>query len=273
MTKPDGLANEGDGPIRLSSAWVFLAITLIVSATIVYVVGSLFDNTDATILAVLVPSTVAIVLTALATGRAGVRDLLRLSGHGTISTQMLFLAALTIPVLALAAIAAGSVITGETHGFDMPSEGLFILVPLVIIAVGEEYGWRGYALPRLQGRHLALTAALIVGAVHWIWHYPPSLLDTGVPLDTPFWLFGLFVIAWSVLMTSIFNASQGSVGLMIVFHLMSNAAFVFFPLLPENRGGELTTFSIFVALSLTASIGVVVVNGPESLATQTRATA
>ena len=108
--------------------------------------------------------------------------------------------------------------------------------------------------------------------MHWVWHYPPSLIDTGVPLDTPFWLFGLFVFAWSVLMTSLFNASRGSVGLMILFHLASNAAFVFLPLLPENRGGELTTFSIFVALSLTASVVVVAINGSASLANQARAT-
>ena len=93
-----------------------------------------------------------------------------------------------------------------------------------------------------------------------------------MPLDTPFWLFGLFVFAASVLMTSLFNASRGSVGLVMLFHLASNAAFVFLPLLPENRSGELTTFSIFVALLLTASVAVVVARGPASLAHQPQAT-
>ncbi len=73
-------------------------------------------------------------------------------------------------------------------------------------------------------------------------------------------------------MTSLFNASRGAVGLVMLFHLASNAAFVFLPLLPENRGGELTTFSIFVALTLTASVVVVVINGSASLANQSRAT-
>jgi putative flippase GtrA len=89
-------------------------------------------------------------------------------------------------------------------------------------------------------------------------------------VDTPFWLFGLFVIALSVLLTSVFNASGGAVGLSILFHYASNAAFVFLPLLPENRGGELTTFSIFVALSLTAAVAVVVAKGPASLANRAR---
>ena len=100
-----------------------------------------------------------------------------------------------MPALALAAISIGNVVTGERYGFILQSEGaiapevLANLLPLLIIVVGEEYGWRGFALPRLQRRYSALVATLIVSAVWWIWHYPGSLIDTGVPLDTPFWLF------------------------------------------------------------------------------------
>ncbi len=272
MTEPHLDATERDDPRRFSEVWVFFAITLVISTAVVYVIGNVLDNSDGAILAVLVPSTVAVVLTARATGRAGVRSLLRLRGQGPVSARLLLFAALTVPVLALVAVAVGSVVTGDTYDFEMPSEGLFILLPLLIVVVGEEYGWRGFALPRLQGHYSALISALIVGGVHWVWHYPPSLIETGVPLDTPFWLFGLFVFALSVLITSLFNASRGSVGLAMLFHLASNVAFVFLPLLPENRGGDLTTFSIFVALSLTASVVVVVINGSASLANRSRAT-
>jgi membrane protease YdiL (CAAX protease family) len=188
------------------------------------------------------------------------------------SARLVVVSALGVPLLALIAIGLGTMVTGDTYDFGMPSDGLIVLLPLIIIAVGEEYGWRGYALPGLQRRYSALAAALIVGVVHWIWHYPPSLIDTGVPLDTPFWLFGLFVVAWSVMMTSIFNASTGAVGLMILFHFASNAAFVFMPLLPEHRGGELTTFSIFVALTLVAALATVLINGPASLSRKAPAT-
>jgi membrane protease YdiL (CAAX protease family) len=145
------------------------------------------------------------------------------------SARLVVVSALGMPALALMAIGLGTMVTGDTYDFGMPSDGLIVLLPL-IIAVGEEYGWRGYALPGLQRRYSALTAALIVGFVHWIWHSPASLIDTGVPLETPFWLFGLFVVALSVMMTSIFNASTGAVGLTILFHFASNAAFAFFRL-------------------------------------------
>jgi len=266
MTAPHSHTSEGENPTRSSEVWVFLAITLAISTALVYLIGHLLDNADGAILAVLVPSTVAMVLTVRASGSVGVRRLLRLRGQGPVPARLLLVAALAVPVAALVAVALGSAVTGDTYDFEMPSEGIVIVLPLLVIALGEEYGWRGFALPRLQGRYSALIAALIVGGAHWIWHYPPSLIETGVPLDTPFWLFGIFVVAWSVLMTSLFNASRGAVGLPILFHLMSNAAFVFLPLLPENRGGELTTFSIFVVLSLAAAGAVVVARGPASLA-------
>lgn len=261
---------------NLSVVWVFFAITLVISAAIVYFIGHLQDNPDAAVLAVLVPSIVAVAMTARATGWAGVRRLLRLRGEGPGSIRLLLIAAFTMPALALAAIAIGNVVTGESHGYILQAEGaivpevLGLLLPLLIIVLGEEYGWRGFALPRLQGRYTALVATLIVGAVWWIWHYPPSLIGTGVPLDTPFWLFGIYVIALSVLITSVFNASRGSVGLAMLFHLASNAVFVLLPLLPQNRDGELTTFSIFVALAMVLAAVVVRINGPGSLASNRR---
>ena len=272
MTDTNSRSPEREATATLTGVWVFFAITLVVSAAVVYVIGERMDNSDGAILAVVVPSSVAIVMSAVTRGWPGVRRLLRFRGAEPIPIRLVVIAVLGVPVLALVAIGVGSIATGDTYDFGMPSDGLIVLLPLLIIAFGEEYGWRGYALPGLQGRYSALVAALIVGVVHWMWHYPASLIETGVPLDTPFWLFGLFVIAWSVMLTSVFNASSGAVGLPILFHFASNAAFVFLPLLPENRGGELTTFSIFVALTLVASVVVVLVNGSASLSSKTSAT-
>ena len=56
----------------------------------------------------------------------------------------------------------------------------------------------------------------------------------------------------------------------MLFHLASNAAFVFLPLLSEHRGGDLTTFSIFVALAVVLAAVVVRINGPESLASNSK---
>ncbi len=71
-----------------TAVWVFFVITLIVSATIVYVIGDRLDNPDAAILTVLVPSTVAIGITAGTSGWIGVRSLLRLRGEGPGSVRV-----------------------------------------------------------------------------------------------------------------------------------------------------------------------------------------
>ena len=164
-------------------------------------------------------------ITAVTRGGADVRRLLRLGGSEPFSVWLFVVSAFALPVLALIAIGIGTIVTGDAYEFEMPSDGLLVIIPLLVIAFGEEYGWRGYALPGLQTRYSALVAALAVGVVHWIWHFPASLVETGVPRDTPFWLFGLWVVALGVLVASVYNASGGSVGLAILFHFSANAAF------------------------------------------------
>ena len=256
----------------LTSAAIFYTVVLFLTGVIVYFIGYQQDNPDATILVVLIPTTVAVLITARTLGRAGVRRLLRLRGDSPWSARLLLTTALAIPTIALAAIFIGSTVTGQSSEFAMPADGLLILLVLVVIVIGEEYGFRGYMLPRLQSRYSALVAGIITGAAWWLWHYPPSLIGTGTPLDTPFWLFGIWVVAVTVLMTSVFNASRGSVGMMMLFHLTANASFVFLPLLPENREGDLTTFSVFVALVVVVAAVVVRINGPSSLSTTPRTT-
>ena len=254
------------------SVAVFYSVVLFLTGAFVYFIGYRQDNLDAIFLMVLMPTTVAVLITARTLGWAGVRRLLRLRGDSPWSARLLLTTALAIPTIALAAIFIGSSVTGQSSEFAMPADGLLILVPLVVIVIGEEYGFRGYMLPRLQSRYSALVAGIITGVAWTVWHYPSSLIGTGSPLDTPFWLFGIWVVAATVLMTSVFNASRGSVGMMMLFHLTANASFVFLPLLPENREGDLTTFSVFVALVVVVAAVVVRINGPSSLSTTPRTT-
>lgn len=107
--------------------------------------------------------------------------------------------------------------------------GLFfsnLLFGLIVPSLGEEPGWRGFALPRLQARYHPITAALILGSLHSLWHLPaiavPSLLG---PLTLEnFVTFVLTGTAATFLYVWVYNNSRGSVLTSIVLHAASNAA-------------------------------------------------
>jgi membrane protease YdiL (CAAX protease family) len=100
-----------------------------------------------------------------------------------------------------------------------------MLIGLVIPSIGEEPGWRGFALPRLQKQYGPIVGTLILGTLHGIWHLPALL----TPLFDPFTLEGfanfvLTAIAATFLYTWVYNGSRGNVWIAIVLHASGNAA-------------------------------------------------
>lgn len=94
--------------------------------------------------------------------------------------------------------------------------------------VGEEAGWRGFALPRLQHRFDPLLASVILGAAWGAWHLPLHL--TGY-YDAAFGspLLGLVMRAFTtvpltVLFTWLFNRTGGSVPAMVLLHTAVNVS-------------------------------------------------
>ncbi|MFC6723724.1 CPBP family intramembrane glutamic endopeptidase, partial [Halobium palmae] len=83
---------------------------------------------------------------------------------------------------------------------------------------GEEAGWRGYLLPRLQSRWGALTASLLPGVVWFLWHVPLLFLpgDTNGAMPLP--LMAAFVVASSVMYTWLYNSTGGSVLAVTLLH-------------------------------------------------------
>jgi membrane protease YdiL (CAAX protease family) len=81
--------------------------------------------------------------------------------------------------------------------------------------LGEETGWRGFALPRLQQHHNALKATSILAVCWALWHLPQFFYL--FPLDIALgWAIGLF--AGAIVFTWLFNSTHGSIPVVAVFH-------------------------------------------------------
>jgi membrane protease YdiL (CAAX protease family) len=92
------------------------------------------------------------------------------------------------------------------------------LAHALLLGPMEEIGWRGLALPLLQRKYSPFFAGLILGLLWALWHVP-SFLISGMPQTT--WAAGpyfLGIIAMSVILTPMFNASRGSLLISVLFH-------------------------------------------------------
>lgn len=94
-----------------------------------------------------------------------------------------------------------------------------LLQSLLLGPMGEEFGWRGLALPLLQRRFSPVWASLILGVVWAIWHAPAFLMSGTAQSAWAFGPFFLGLIAITVILTALFNASHGSLLIAIAYHL------------------------------------------------------
>ncbi|MFT4256506.1 MAG: CPBP family intramembrane metalloprotease [Pseudoxanthomonas sp.] len=88
--------------------------------------------------------------------------------------------------------------------------------------LGEEPGWRGFALPKLQARFPPLAATLILGVLWAGWHLPLFLVPQWA--GSPLWVYMLLVMGFCFVINLGFNLSRGSVVVAILLHAVFNAS-------------------------------------------------
>jgi uncharacterized protein len=134
-------------------------------------------------------------------------------------------------VTAIIAIASVTGISGFTLGVDQPFVYVWLVLLLIntpitaVLTFGEEYGWRGYLLPKLLPLGEVKASAII--ALIWApWHLP--LLMVGLnylnkdPLAVMAFMF-VFTLGLSMLLTRLFVAAGGSVLVVTLAHASLNA--------------------------------------------------
>ena len=96
-----------------------------------------------------------------------------------------YLLALGLPALLVAVESAAFALLGGPTDLavlpDLISYAVTVVVLTLIAGLGEEPGWRGFALPRLQSRLAPLAATLLLGVVWAVWHLPLVFVDPRFP--------------------------------------------------------------------------------------------
>ena len=211
------------------------------------------------------PSALAVILVARLHGRAEVRCLLRRLLKGRVSIGW-YVAIVALTALAVAAVWVSTLFGAPAPVVDVTIAGVASLFLFSIFpgsAMGEELGWRGFALPRLQARRSALAASLVVGAVWGIYHLPLFLLGSPTRPFALFLPFALSCVIMSIFYAWMFNGTGGSLLIAVLLHAATNLplTIVYAPL----QEHVLPAYWLYVAMLALAAVVLIARTGAAAL--------
>jgi membrane protease YdiL (CAAX protease family) len=227
----------GRSLVRYSVA-AFFILAMILGAGTVYLVVQGILPAGAALASALSASISGIMMTVVEDGRAGLKLMLsRLLIWRVGIGYWLFAFLFLVPAILL-----GSMVNPFFNGDPLSFNNMrptFEILPMfisffIVAGLGQELGWTGFLIPRLQARYGALTSCVIRAAFGAIWHLPLFLYSRFHPpalADFPYsgWIAQkgfrvaigallLFQLTWSVFYTWIFNNTGGSLLLVAVLH-------------------------------------------------------
>jgi membrane protease YdiL (CAAX protease family) len=181
------------------------------------------------------PFAAALLVTLATAGRAGVHTFLSSIVRWRARPRWALISLLLLPATMIAAIILYSLLKrGSIDALDfreswstLPAHFVYLL--LLGGALGEEPGWRGFALPRLQDRCGLLATNVLLGLLHAGWHLPLWWL---YPPPCPFPMFVVGAVLLTFLFTWLWNHTNGSVFYSLLFHASLSTASVRLPEMP-----------------------------------------
>jgi membrane protease YdiL (CAAX protease family) len=175
-------------------------------------------------LGVYAPTIAALIVGGVTGGPAGLRAALAGWTRWRARPVWYLLAVALFPLLGLVAVALYAA-GGGTLAMHLPAPAalaaLFIL-GATFGPIGEQAGWRGFALPRLQARFGPVRASLLLGAIWGGWHGILWLIPGTGQSVYPFLVFVLATIAQQVIFTWLSNTTAGSLAVLACLHYSVN---------------------------------------------------
>lgn len=225
------------------------------------------------------PLASAFILTYFNQGKDGIRRLLKRGVGRRFGKKWLIPIFLLFPAINGSAVLVATLTEGITIDMSWASNllsvilgVLFFFIFFCVFAAGEEFGWRGYALDRLQERFNAIISTIVLGIIWWAWHIPAlGLLSSIFGMQTiNVWVYLVTILEYAVLFTWIYNNTNGSILAVILFHATLNlAAYAIIPIANQVPAYSISYYYPLIVL-LTIVIAVTIVYGPERLVRQTK---
>jgi len=207
--------------------WGMGALYFLAGDALTQIFGEVSHRHPLFMLAVYAPFLSALITTAAVSGKKGIAGLFRRLVHwrvgaGWYLTITAFFAFMFCTIRVVTWL-SGSPVPEITFTWQ---QAPILLLSLLITdpgPIGEEAGWRGFALPRIQRRLSPVAAGLALGAVWGVWHLPAffvSGLGHSIPELASFFI---QIVPLSLLMTLVYNATGGSILVAIIIHWLGNA--------------------------------------------------
>ncbi|HAU30860.1 MAG: Uncharacterized protein XD78_0680 [Desulfotomaculum sp. 46_296] len=212
------------------------------------------------------PFIAAFFLTYMNEGGQGVKRLLKSGVDYRFEKIWLIPIFLLFPAVVGCALLLSMLTEGITPNLSVLSNPLTIPIAFVYIfflggPLQEEFGWRGYALDRLQAKWNALISSIILGFIWGVWHLPLFFMSMqAMYYQRPIWGLMISTILLSILFTWLYNNTRKSILAVLIFHTMFNLSHYVFPAL-ETELGSLYA----IILPLIVVIIVVTIWGPKRM--------
>jgi membrane protease YdiL (CAAX protease family) len=215
------------------------------------------------------PTLAAVIMTDTLEGSGGFGRLFRKFFQFKLPARW-YLASLVPFGLAFAAVWIFHKTIGSLFPESHPSLNFWIsLIVINLLAgpMGEELGWRGFALPRLLKRYTPLKAGIILGVIWDFWHLPLWITSgyTSVNLLLYCLYFSIGIISLSVLMTWIFCRTSYSLVPMVIAHFSFNTGLDLFG---PGGLGLVPTLPLLGLMAVLCMVAVVIVLATGGLQTE-----
>ncbi len=171
------------------------------------------------------PLFAACALTFYKSGRKGLINLLKRGWDLRFAKIWWLPILLLVPVMQYGAVVVSSLLENgrwpQIRISNLPSL-FFSLTVIGLQVIGEEFGWRGYALSRLQARWNAVTASLILGLFWGMWHLQLWMRVGEAARTSPYLATQFYIFAQAIIYTWLYNNTERSLLPVLIYHTLDN---------------------------------------------------